>query len=78
MTATIRTELGAITLDEDLIASIAGFAACENYGIVGMNSKTAGDTLLQMIGGDNVRRPAAHFRVIFANNDFHFTVTPPT
>ena len=56
MTATIRTELGAITLDEDLIASIAGFAACENYGIVGMNSKTAGDTLLQMIGGDNIRR----------------------
>ncbi|MBR6007249.1 MAG: Asp23/Gls24 family envelope stress response protein [Clostridia bacterium] len=56
MTATIKTELGAITLDEDLIASIAGYAATENYGIVAMNSKTAGDTLLQMIGGENVRR----------------------
>ena len=56
MTATIKNEIGAITLDEDLIASIAGYAAYENYGIVAMNSKTAGDTLLQMIGGENVRR----------------------
>lgn len=56
MTATIKTDIGLITLDEDLIASIAGYAACENYGIVAMNSKTAGDTLRQMIGGENVRR----------------------
>ena len=56
MTATIKTDIGVITLDEELIASIAGYAACENYGIVAMNSKTAGDALLQMIGGENVRR----------------------
>ncbi|MBR4435039.1 MAG: Asp23/Gls24 family envelope stress response protein [Clostridia bacterium] len=56
MTATIKTGLGLITLDEDLIASIAGYAACENYGIVAMNSKTAGDALLQAIGGENIRR----------------------
>lgn len=56
MTATIKTELGRITLDEDLIASIAGYAACENYGIVAMNSKTAGDTLRQVMGGENIRR----------------------
>ena len=56
MTATIKNELGTITLDEDLIASIAGYAACENYGIVAMNSKTAGDAFRQMIGSDDVRR----------------------
>ncbi len=56
MTATIKTEIGTITLDEDVIASIAGYAACENYGIVGMNSKSAGDSLRQLIGGENIRR----------------------
>ncbi|MBQ2111376.1 MAG: Asp23/Gls24 family envelope stress response protein [Clostridia bacterium] len=56
MEATIKNEYGTITLNEDLIASIAGYAACENYGIVAMNSKTAGDALRQMIGSENVRR----------------------
>ena len=55
MTAVIKNELGTITMNEELIASIAGFAAGENYGIVAMNSKTAGDALLQLVGG-NVKR----------------------
>ena len=38
MTAVIKNELGTITMNEELIASIAGFAAGENYGIVAMNS----------------------------------------
>ena len=50
MTAVIKNELGTITMNEELIASIAGFAAGENYGIVAMNSKTAGDALLQLVG----------------------------
>ena len=53
MTAVIKNELGTITMNEELIASIAGFAAGENYG---MNSKTAGDALLQLVGGENVKR----------------------
>ena len=56
MTATMKTDLGIISFDEDVLASIAGYAACENYGIVAMNSKTAGDSLLQAIGGENIRR----------------------
>ena len=56
MTAVIKNELGTITMNEELIASIAGFAAGENYGIVAMNSKTAGDALLQLVGGENVKR----------------------
>ena len=55
MTAVIKNELGTITMNEELIASIAGFAAGENYGIVAMNSKTAGDALLQLVGGENVK-----------------------
>ena len=56
MTAVIKNELGTITMNEELIASIAGFAAGENYGIDAMNSKTAGDALLQLVGGENVKR----------------------
>ena len=56
MPGVIVNDLGKITLNEDLIASIAGYAAVENYGIVGMSSKTATDTILQLVGGDNVKR----------------------
>lgn len=48
--------LGKITISDDLVASIAGYAAVENYGIVGMNAKKAGDSLIELFGGDNVRR----------------------
>lgn len=56
MSAIMTTDLGKITLTDDLIASIAGFAAIENYGIVGMSAKKASDTLLQLVGGDNMKR----------------------
>ena len=36
MAGTIITELGRITIDEDILANIAGYAATENYGVVGM------------------------------------------
>lgn len=56
MPGVITNELGKITIDEPLIASIAGYAAVENYGIVGMSSKTASDTIIQLVGGDNLKR----------------------
>lgn len=56
MAGTITNELGSIIIPEDVIATIAGLAATENYGIVGMSAKTAGDQLWQIIGGDNQKR----------------------
>ena len=56
MPGIITTELGKVAIGEDLIASIAGYAALENYGIAGMSSKTAGDAILQLIGGENHKR----------------------
>lgn len=56
MPGIIKNELGTITIGDDLIANIAGYAAMENYGIVGMSKKTAGDTILQLVGGDNHKR----------------------
>ena len=56
MPATVLNELGTVTLTEDLIATIAGTAAVENYGIVAMNSKKASDALLQLVGSENMKR----------------------
>ena len=56
MPGVITTELGKVTIDEALIANIAGYAALENYGIASMSSKTAGDAILQLIGGENHKR----------------------
>ncbi len=56
MAAEMSTTLGKITIADDLIASIAGFAAVENYGIVGMNSKKASDSFVELFGKDNIRR----------------------
>ena len=56
MAAEIKNELGTIRLDDDIIATIAGFAAVENYGIVGMNAKKVGDALTELFGRDNVKR----------------------
>ena len=56
MPANIIYELGTITMTDELIASIAGTAAVENYGIVAMNSKSASDALLQLVGSENMKR----------------------
>ncbi len=56
MAANIHYELGTISMSDDLIATIAGTAAVENYGIVGMKSKSAADTILQLVGSENIKR----------------------
>ena len=56
MAAEMTTAMGKITITDDLIASIAGYAAVENYGIVGMNAKKAADSFVELFGKDNLRR----------------------
>ena len=56
MAAEMKTDLGTITVNDDIIASIAGYAAVENYGIVGMNAKKAADTFVELFGKDNLKR----------------------
>lgn len=76
MAAIIKNDLGTISFGEDLIANIAGSAACENYGIVGMNSANASDTILQLVGSENIKRGVKV--VIGADNkvkiDLHVTL----
>lgn len=56
MSGVIKNENGTITITEDVIANIAGLAAVENYGIVGMASRSTSDGLWQMLGRENVRK----------------------
>ncbi len=56
MAAEMSTPLGKITITDELIASIAGYAAVENVGIVGMNAKKASDPFIELFGIDNMRR----------------------
>ena len=52
MPGTINNEYGKVTFSEDIIATVAGYAATENYGVVGMSAKTATDAILKLVGSE--------------------------
>ena len=52
MAAKITTELGIISIDDNVIANISGISALESYGIVGMSSKSATDGLFELLKSD--------------------------
>ena len=49
MTAKLENEYGVISIDHEVIARIAGYAAIECYGIVGMAAKNVKDGLVQLL-----------------------------
>lgn len=49
MLAKLENDYGVITIDSDLVAKIAGIAAMECYGIVGMASKNAKDGAVKLL-----------------------------
>ena len=59
MSGTIDNANGSITITESAIAMIAGRAALENYGLVGMTAKSASEGLLGIISfitGDSKKK----------------------
>jgi len=56
MDSKFKTELGTITVNDEVLVKVAGYAALECYGIVGMASKRSTDGLVQMIGRENLGR----------------------
>lgn len=54
MAAELVAKYGKITIADDLVATIAGYAAVENYGIVGMNPQNASDAFIALFGRDNL------------------------
>ena len=53
---TIQTKIGKIIFSKELIANIAGIAAIECYGLVGMASRKLKDGITEILGRDNLAR----------------------
>lgn len=56
MSAVLETEKGKITYADDYIATIAGVAATECYGVVGMSAKKMFDGITELLGMDNLKK----------------------
>ncbi|MEA4882108.1 MAG: Asp23/Gls24 family envelope stress response protein [Clostridia bacterium] len=52
----LSTGLGQITMSDDAIAALAGMAATECYGLVGMASRTFTDGIAELLGRENISR----------------------
>lgn len=50
------TELGLVTVNEDVLIRVAGYATLDCYGIVGMASKRSTDGIVQLMGRENLGR----------------------
>ena len=51
-----ETQVGAVQISNDVLGDIAGFAALECYGIVGMASPTLRDGMAQLLSMDKLRK----------------------
>ena len=56
MPAKINNEYGDIIIEDNVLATIAGLAAMECYGLVGMASRGAGDGLSKLLLLDNLTK----------------------
>ena len=56
MDCRFNTDLGVVTVTEDVITRVAGYATLDCYGIVGMASKRSTDGIVQMMGRENLGR----------------------
>ena len=52
----ISNDLGLITISEDVLLKVAGYAALECYGIVAMSSKRAKDGVVEWLGKENLTK----------------------
>ena len=52
----ISNDLGLITISEDVLLKVAGYAALECYGFVAMSSKRAKDGFVEWLGKENLTK----------------------
>ena len=52
----INNDLGTITIDQEVIARIAGLAATEGYGVVGMAAKNVRDGLVRLLKKESLSK----------------------
>ncbi len=69
MPKVLQTELGKIAIAEDVIATVAGFAALDSYGLVGMASqKKVKDSISELLGREN---PGRGVEVFISDDQVH-------
>lgn len=56
MSAKIENNLGVISIENEVIARIAGLAAIECYGIIGMAAKNVKDGLVQLLKRESLTK----------------------
>ncbi len=56
MECKINNDLGQITISDDVLLKVAGYAALECYGIVAMSSKRAKDGFVEWLGRENLTK----------------------
>jgi len=56
MDCKFTTDLGVVTVNDEVIVRVAGYAALDCYGIVGMASKRSTDGIVQLMGRENLGR----------------------
>ncbi len=56
MSVNIQSDLGLITIENEVIAKIAGSAALECYGIVGMAAKSVRDGLTHLLKRESLTK----------------------
>ena len=52
----INNDLGQITISEDVLLKVAGYAALECYGMVAMSSKRAKDGFVEWLGRETLTK----------------------
>ena len=61
MAARVITSIGTILIENEVIARIAGTAAMECYGVVGMASINVKDGFVQLLLGDSLNRKGPRY-----------------
>ena len=56
MPGKIKAKYGEINISDDVLASLAGLATMECYGIVGMASKSAKDGFVELLKRENLSK----------------------
>lgn len=56
MPAKLENELGVVTIENEVIARIAGLAAMDCYGIVGMAAKNMKDGIVQLLKRESLTK----------------------
>ena len=56
MECKIKNDIGTISITEDVMLKVVGYAALECYGIVAMSSKRAKDGIVEWLGRENLSK----------------------